>query len=273
MKAQSHPEKVQEGLSNPSVREASSGLLFPVRLRTREFPPEGAHIQLLARCDDGGLYYCKGDQSGLPCRMREAFGTLFAAEVGLAPPDFRIVEDEQTGETFFGSRASPSTADEMARKRFLRTSRLDELGRHLDYPGRWLSQLYVLDMFLHNWDRSADNLIAVRDGPLLRLRPIDFSGIELGSRAVTDFPDGSTETLAVARQLRQVHGFFEDSALQMLDSIAAIPPSVVASFFRELPTEWINAHEMGRIVELWAGESLEMRINLLREGLMNGRLL
>jgi hypothetical protein len=88
---------------------------------------------------------------------------------------------------------------------------------------------------------------------------------------VSDFPDSATETLAVARQLRQVHGFFEDSALQMLESIAAVPPTVVASFFRELPTEWIDAYEMGRIVDLWAGEGLGMRINLLREGLMNGR--
>ncbi len=271
MQKQLYSFQVREGLSSSSAREPSAGVLFPVRLRTREFPPNGEHISLLARCDDGELYFCKGDQSGLPFRMREAFCTLLAAEVGLAPPEFRIVEDEQTGETFFGSRASPNTADEAARKRFLRTSRTDELGRHLDYPGRWLSQLYVYDLFVHNWDRSADNLIAVRDGPLLRLRPIDFSGAELGARSVSDFPDSATETLAVARQLRQVHGFFEDSALQMLESIAAVPPTVVASFFRELPTEWIDAYEMGRIVDLWAGEGLGMRINLLREGLMNGR--
>lgn len=249
------------------------GQLFPVRLRTREAPPIGAHIAFVARADDGQLYYCKSDGAGIPCRMREAFFSQLAGEINLAPPDFRVVEDEGSGETFFGSRRLPSTATEIARRRFLRTERKDELGRHLPFPSRWFSQLYAFDMFIGNDDRSAANIIAIADGGLLRLRPIDFTAAQLAQLAIDEFPHGNCETVQVARDLRHVHGFFEDSAAQLMHQLKAVPSSVIKGFFDAMPGEWVNSGERERISEIWSGSQLDERLEALRAGLSDGRLL
>lgn len=254
-------------------QDASQDQLFPVRLVTREMPPEGAHVRIVARADDGRLYFCKDDRGGIPCRMREAFFSMLAGQLNLTTPDFRVVEDEGTGETFFGSRQMPSTATAMALKRFLRTERKDELGRHLPFPGRWFSQLYAYDLFAGNWDRSADNFIALQDGQQLRLRPIDFSAAELGISEVDRFPDGQSETVQVGRKLRTVHSFFPDSASQTIKLIEAVPRSVVKGFFDSMPTEWINADERERIDEFWSGPLLAERLEALRSGLTDGQLL
>ncbi|NVD44908.1 HipA family kinase [Qipengyuania atrilutea] len=251
----------------------SEGQLFPVRLRTREIPPAGAHIEFISRADDENLYYCKSDKGGLPCRMREAFYSQLATELALAPPDFRVVEDEDTDETFFGSRRMPSTATDVARIQFLRTERKDELGRRLSFPSRWFSQLYAFDLFIGNTDRSADNIIALNDTTPMRLRPIDFSAANLGSCGITEFPNGKTETVHVARKLRTVHSFFEDSALQMVDKIRAVPRSVIKSFFRAMPSEWVDVGERERIDEIWSGSLLLERVEALCAGLKNGHLL
>jgi hypothetical protein len=236
-------------------------------------PPGGAHIEFVTRADDGGLYYCKSDRAGIPCRMREAFYSQLAGEIALATPDFRIVEDEVTGETFFGSRRMPSTATDIAKRRFLRTEWKDELDRRLPFPSRWFSQLYAFDLFVGNVDRSADNLIAIGDGSLLQLRPIDFSASNLARCGIVEFPDELTETVQVARDLRTVHGFFADSATQTLDQLKAIPSSVVRSFFEAMPSDWIDVGERERINEIWAGPELAKRLNALRSGLENGQLL
>lgn len=247
--------------------------LFPVRLRTREFPPEGAHIEFVTRADDGELYYCKGDRHGIPCRMREAFFSQLASGVNLAPPDFRIIEDEDSGETYFGSRRMPSTAAKLQTIRFLRTDRKDELGRHLPFPSRWFSQLYAFDMFIGNGDRSASNIIGFLDGRVMGLRPIDFSAANLALCGLTDFPDGKSETVQVARNLRTVHSFFADSAIQMLDQLRAVPASVVQTFFEAIPDEWIDVGERERIREIWSNSQLDKRLEALRAGLSDGRLL
>lgn len=258
------------------VRNRATGSdrqLFPVRLRTREIPPNGAHIEFVTRADDGNLYFCKSDKGGLPVRMREALFSLLAGEIALTTPDFRIVEDESTGETFFGSRHMPSTATEFARKRFLRTERKDELGRRLGFPSRWLSQLYAFDLFVGNVDRSADNIIGIEDGRLLQLRPIDFAASNIARCGIVEFPDQSTETVLVGRDLRTVHSFFADSALQTLDQIKSVPLSVVSGFFDAMPSEWIDVGERERINDIWSSPKLVERLSALRSGIENGQLL
>lgn len=247
--------------------------LFPIRLRTREMPPGGAHIEFVTHADDGGIYFCKSDRAGFPCRMREAFYSQLAGEIALTTPDFRIVEDEETGETFFGSRRMPSTASDFARRRFLRTERRDELGRVLPFPSRWFSQLYAFDLFVGNVDRSADNIIGIGEGRMLQLRPIDFSASNLAECGIVEFPDESTETVLVARNLRTVHSFFADSAIQTVEQLKAVPPSVVNGFFEAMPSEWIDVGERERINEIWTGPGLAERLNALRSGIENGRLL
>ncbi|PKB19189.1 hypothetical protein B0I00_1419 [Novosphingobium kunmingense] len=247
--------------------------MFPARLNTREFPPAGAHIALAGRADDGEFYFCKDDRSGQPIRLREFVFSSLAQEVGLPTPGFRVIEDDLTGETFFGSRRLPSTASDAAKKRFLRTERRDELGRHVDFPGRWLSQLHIFDMFLDNWDRSIDNIIALEDGSRLRLCPIDFAAAELANAPPDRFPVAETETVTVAKLLRIVHGFFPDSAHQMLTKIGAVPSAVFGSFFEGLPFEWTDQRERDSLCDFWASQRLGYRIDALRSKLDDGQVL
>lgn len=252
----------------------SPGELFWHKLITREFPPQGEHISMIARASDGHRYFCKRDSLSTPVRMREALFSKLITELGIPTPEFAILEDEGSGETFFGSRWHQSTADESDKKRFLRTERRDDLNRHLPFPQRMLSQLYAFDLFIGNNDRSIDNLILHREGSQSgRLCPIDFALANLGSESGSIFPVESTETVQVGRQLRLVHGFCPSSALQMVDGIFAIPPDVFMGFFQDIPPDWIDLHERKALNEFWNGAGLEARIQLLRSGLKDGSLL
>ena len=253
--------------SDPLV---SQGNLLRVRLKTREIPPEGGQISLVGLGDDNELYYCKDDRGGWPLRMREAVFGQLARLLDLPTPDYRVIEDEDTGETFFGSRRHPSTVDEFELKRFWRKPTKDDLGRYDGFPGRWLSRLYAYDLFIGNWDRTIRNIVVQREGVSLRLCPIDFAAAELGQRSDQHFPVVSCATHRVARELSWFHGFFPDSAEGMLDQIEAVPPSVFESFFRWLPPEWINVGERETLCEFWAGDRFRKRLDALRAILKDG---
>jgi hypothetical protein len=246
---------------------------LPVRMLTRETPPDGAHVACVAKGDDGHSYYCKDDRAGEPIRMREAVFSLLAHAVGLPSPGFSVLEDEVTGETFFGSRRHISTADNDQRKRFLRTTSKDELGQCSTFPGGFFSRLFIFDMFINNSDRSADNIVAIRDGRALRLCPIDFSLAELGKRPFDHFPIERSETFVVARQLRGFHGFSNRGAADMLASIDGIKLPVFKSFFRGLPAEWIDVGERETLCELWAGDALQRRLAMLGASIADGEML
>ncbi|MBO9602099.1 MAG: hypothetical protein J7496_06285 [Novosphingobium sp.] len=205
--------------------------------------------------------------------MREALFSQLAREVNLPTPAFRVVEDQDTGESFFGSMRETSTVDDVQRKKFLRTERRDELGRFPEFPGRWFSQLYAFDLFIHNWDRSAANIIVLSDGPRRRLCPIDFAAAELALHPFNQFPVASCETVQVARRLRIVHGFFADSALQMLKLLQAVPIAVFESFFRAMPSDWLHTEERDILCAFWAGEGMHIRIEELQRGITDGQIL
>lgn len=249
---------------------ASQGSLLRVRLMTREHPPEGGQIALVGRGDDNYLYYCKDDRCGLPIRMREAVYGQLARAVGLATPDFRVIEDEASGESYFGSRQHPSTIDRFEVGRFWRSPTKNELGMFSGFPGRWLSQLLAFDLFIGNWDRTIANIVAVREGVSLRLCPIDFASAELGQQSDQHFPVVSCATHQIARQLSSFHGFFPDSAEEMLKLIGAISPSEFKSFFRWLPPEWVNVGERETLCGFWAGDRIRARLEALRAILKDG---
>lgn len=259
------------GLPNAEIFGVE-GQLFPVRLMTREMPPVGAHIAICARADDGGFYFCKDDRSGLPIRMREGVFSQLAHAVGLPTPGFSVIEDPDTGETFFGSKRAPSTADNQTRLRFLRTESKDELGRYLSFPGSFFSQLFAFDMFLANDDLSADNIIALRNGTRFTLCPIDFAAAEPAKKSVDHFPVVSTETVQVARQLRMFHGHVDSAAIGMIKKLEAIDGGQIGSFFKSLPVEWIDVVEREELCDFWASERRHQRLARLQAGLENGSL-
>lgn len=260
--------------SGPFVQDPldTQGNLFPLRLVSREYPPNGAHIRLSGKASDGNLYFCKDDRSGEPIRMREAFYSQLCYHLNIPTPRFMVIEDDNS-ETHFGSQKHVSTEEHTLRKRFLRTERRDDLGRCMPFPGRILSQLYAFDLFICNSDRSADNIVLHKEGSAHRLCPIDFAAAELGRVTIDQFPVEMSETYQIGILLRQFHGFFLDSALELVDRIEAIPLDVIASFFAGLPPEWINVDEREALGRFWDGPAIRDRLNALRAGLSNGHLL
>jgi len=237
-------------------------------------PPEGAHINFLARASDNQTYYCKSDTFDIAVRMREAVYSRLAWHLGIPTPNFVEIFDDQTGESFFGSKRHVSTSLSIERKRFLRTERRDDRNQPLPFPGRMLSQLYALDMFIYNEDRSADNIIFHSEGANgRRLCPIDFALSSLSGRAVNEFPVESTETVQVGKRLRLVHGTFIDSALELVDRIDSMPADIFSGFFADLPIEWTNVAEREWLHAFWNGPNKSKRLENLRSGLRDGHLL
>ena len=263
---------VENGLS-PRLGMSEQHGLFPKRISTiYPGPPNGAHIEFVCEVSEGGTYYCKSDKSGRSVRATELFCTRFADHLGVATADAAVVEDE-IGRSFFGSRHDISTATDTRLSAFLTESHLNELGQPADWPGRHLSQLYALDMLLANPDRDLRNFVLAVEGSMMRLRAIDFAAAELSHLADCQFPIAQSRTVLVGKMLRDRHGFFVDSALEMVDRIEAVPRDVIAGFVGEIPSEWLTQARREEICETWSSQPYRERIKALRAGLKDGTLL
>lgn len=246
--------------------------LFPKRIST-VYPgkPNGADIVFMGEAAEGGTYFCKADQSGRLVRLTEWLCTRIAAHLGIATADCAVMELD--GETFFGSKNHHSTAAHFATNDFLRRPQKNELGQISDWPGRYFSGLYAVDMLLSNQDRDFTNFVMYREGSGYRVCAIDFAAAQLADLTSARFPVASSRTVLVGRILRTLHGFFEDSALEMIDRAAAVPRDVVAGFLAEIPADWANATQKEGVCDAWSGRGFGERLAALRSGLKDGTLL
>lgn len=247
--------------------------LFPKRISTI-YPgrPNGADIAFMCEVAEGGTYYCKSDRNGRQVRLTEWFCTRLAAHLGVATADCAILENEN-GESYFGSLHHKSTVQDFAVGDFLRSPRKGELGQPSEWPGRYLSSLYSLDLFLNNADREMTNFALHADGLGYRLCAIDFAASRLASLTGREFPIAHGRTLPVGKLLRHVHGFFEDSALEMVDRIAGVPAGVLGGFLAEIPADWASDAQKVGIGETWSSSRMHDRLADLRAGIRNGSLL
>jgi hypothetical protein len=183
-----------------------------------------------------------------------------------------VVEDER-GETYFGSQQHRSTSLRFTVDDYLRTPQTGELGQPLDWLGRYFSALYALDLFLDNPDRDIGNFVLQAEGQTLRLCAIDFAASNLFSLSGLQFPIAHGRTVPVGKLLWHLHGFFEESALEMADRIAAVPAAVVAGFFSEIPSDWSSETQREGICAGWQSDEMQKRLAALRAGIKNGSLL
>ncbi len=225
--------------------------LFPKRVSTRyPLQPAGADIAFVCEVSEGGTYYCKDDTRGRPVRMTDWICTQLANHLGIATADCAIVEDE-SGNTYFGSLQDRSTALRFSADDYLRRPQKGELGQPLEWLGRYLSRLYVLDLFIDNPDRDMPNFVLQAEGRALRLCAIDFAAANLLSLPSVQFPIAHGRTLPVGKLLRHLHDFFEESALEMIDRIAAVPQGIFAGFFSQIPADWASETQRDGIIGSW----------------------
>jgi hypothetical protein len=217
--------------------------------------------------DDGAYYYCKIDTDNHPARAADWFGTRFASHLGLPTAQCAIIEDAEDGMEYFGSRLVPSLADRIAVGDFLLRPHNNELGQPGSWPGQFLSMLDALDRFLDNPDRGSDNFVLTRDGPQTNLCPIDLASARLFDCTTDGFPVERERTIFVGKQYRRIHGRHTESAMEMLDRIAAVPAATVLNFLNEMPDTWLNARQRGNFYDFWTDGRKEQRLKNLRSAL------
>jgi len=244
-------------------------MLIPHRLTGRFPAPNGADIAFCCWTAEG-VFYCKDDKSGRPVRATEMLCTRLAGHVGLLTPHCAIVEDEEEGETYFGSLSLNSPAGLFEVKAALTTARTTEVGSPDPWLRSYLSSIYAFDLAMGNPDRSMSNfMMEIGDR---QLRAFDFADAKLEKLSADHFSIEGTNTLSVGRQLRSIHGFDLDAALEMVQRLQATPVKVFRRFLGELPGDWLAHGEGESLCESWE-RRLEARLAALSAGLRDGSLL
>lgn len=232
--------------------------------------PTGKHVNFLCTDRDGVVYYCKNDADGRPVRATEWFAQSLAEHLGIAVPVFRVMEDNEGKQTFFGSRNVISTAGNFEVRDYLTRKKVSELGGPADWFGRWLSGLYALDMFLNNPDRGMNNFVLEKGSSADKLYAIDFADAHLEDITSDRFPVAASNTVCNGKFVEAHHGFFLDSALEMIENIRVIPISVIDGIVGGMPNEWMLDDQKREICSAWADGRHNLRLAALRSGLEDG---
>lgn len=244
--------------------------LFPVRIRGKMYPPNGADIAFTAHGFDGDFYYCKDDRNGRPVRMIEAFCANLARHLGISVPHLSCMEDEESQQTVLGSLRHISTAEDWQLSKLIRTPSKDELGRRWEWLGRYFSALLAFDLFLNNSDRSQANLLLHTEGTAMRLCAIDFAASDLRFEKPELFPIATSNTVVVGKKLTATHGFYPESAIEMIERIRLVPMSKIEQIVRSLPEEWVSLGVKEQLYDFWSGKNLNLRADSLRAVLEDG---
>lgn len=242
--------------------------LFNLRVSTRHpNAVNGQHLAFTCIADDGSFIYCKDDANGHPARASEWVGTRLANHLGIPTAACFIIDDVESGESFFGSRQVPSVGDRFEVADFLGRSHRNELGQAGTFPGQFLAMLHAFDLFLDNPDRAPDNFILQRDGGRTNLIPIDYASARLIRATADTFPVESERTISVGNLHRKLHGSHLESAMEMVERIGAIPASIVDDIFNEMPECWLSDRQRGNFDGFWTDGRKDRRIALLRRAL------
>lgn len=263
--AMSDPQR--GGVRSPSSVELE---LYARRIRTIIDPPNGADVAFTGFDYEGIAFICKDDRSGRRVRATELIFTRLADRLGLRVAECAIVEYER--ERYFGSRQEVSTLERFDAEYFLTTIMKNELGQPTEFPGSYLAQVRVYDMFISNWDRSLQNFLVVSEGGMRRICLIDFAAGNPFNLTSNRFPVAPDQTVIVGRRLKAIHGTFDRAAIEMIDRIAALPKAAFDHIVREVPDEWLTQEERGGLLEVWGSPGFSERLAALRKGITDGSL-
>lgn len=257
-------------LGNPLGHLDAQPSLIPTRIRTI-YPhrPIGKHISVHCTAVDGRTYHCKSDADGRPIRATEWIAQSLARHLGIAVPDFQIMDDDN-GETYFGSREAIAIAAPFEMNQLLTQITVNELGAPTNWLGPRLSGLYALDLFLNNPDRNLCNFVLEKSAIPNVLCAIDFADSHLEDITSDRFPVATCNTVCNGRFINTIHEFSLASASDMIESIRLVPTSVIDGFIKEMPNDWMANDEKKRICEAWSGSQFDSCLSALRAGLEDG---
>lgn len=252
---------------------SGQGNLFPLSVSV-VLPGDWPGGDLAFRAMIGSeIYYCKRDKDGRPVCATEWFCTSLAQHLAIPVPDFGVVACPYTGDLIWGSKNAGDVAGRFELDDFLQTPPADGVHSPFAWLGRYLSGLYVLDLFVGNPDRQACNFLLAKAGGARRLLAFDFASARLDGIGGTTFPLEASKTFSVGRALRAQQGFFQDSAAEMLDRIGAVPVAVIRGVVESMPDDWLTGEQKRGICELWSNGKVGDRLQALRRGIKDESLL
>lgn len=247
--------------------------MFPLEISGR-IPHTGMGRGIACIADAGGhRFYCKRDQHSKPTRATEWICTSLAKHLGILVPDFAVLIDPSTGETFFGSKEVWGTASTFDAQTYLTTPFDPITGDPTPWLAAYLSRLTVLDIFTGNIDRQICNFLLVSDGRSRRLLAFDFGESDLSQFSTTNFPIAQTQTMFVGRRFRAIRSFDMMSAQSAINELSAISPEIFESIIGPVPEDWLSRDNREKLVEHWRSGAHKVRLDALRRGLKDGSLL
>ena len=140
---------------------------------------------------------------------------------------------------------------------------------------RTLSRIYAFDLFVHNTDRHLNNYLCVGGRlPGHTIKAYDFSRAFIAHGwPLPRLPMSASEhTIQTYRHLRAIHAFNLGEAMELLKKLKMLPVNGFKDLLESLPTGWIDAKVMKRILKWWA-EERAARIEKIAGGLKDGSFL
>ncbi len=259
--------KLSRSVSQTPNNENAQEGLFRQRISTPlPYNGTGRHVRQMGLTHDGVMFYCKDDTPPYPVRAAECLSYQLAAHVGIAVPDFAILENP-SGDTFFGSADLVRNAQPLEVQSILRTPQLNELGARADWPGQYFSRLNAFDMFIKNYDRHSSNFVVTYEGGKLRLCAIDFGSADYKALITDSFPDATSRTAQLSEITRRVHGEHIAAGFALLDELRDTPRRVIDRFLNVCPADWIEGGFAEAVSAAWGGPEFNDRIIALRKRL------
>jgi hypothetical protein len=214
--------------------------------------------------------WCKADSQHRNIRATECIATQLAEALEIRTAGWQIVIFE--GETYFGSPHIESSAQRLELFNFLRSSDRNAYGGASLNRGLYLGSVICLDLFIHNDDRHLRNFILSADQSYRRLCAIDFADADLTALTTDRFPIAGSNTVALGRDVRAIHGSFIDGALGMLDRIEGLAPDAFHRIVDSVPGDWLNSVLKDRLNDAWGSSGFHQRLASLRAVLKSGTL-
>lgn len=136
------------------------------------------------------------------------------------------------------------------------------------------SQIYALDLFVHNEDRHIGNYLFVRTRSNVGVKVYDFSrGLLRYGVPLPALPMKSdSNTIKYGRALRVAYPMVVPAVQEVVRRLLSISDSVVASWIDEMPSQWIPVDLRRLFLKWWEKESGN-RAALVEKGIADGSLL
>lgn len=241
------------------------------RFAVIEYPPTGKSADSAGEVEanDGFRYHVKLDKNSREERASEWICSKLAEAAHITCPPFEPIR-MKSGDIAFGSRRVMGVAPALDTTAYLTSSTYESEDPE---PSRSLSRIYAFDMFVMNIDRHYENYLMGNDGYAKRIFAFDFGRALFWDWPLRRFPNETENTRLYGKPLWQLHGFDLVAAENTLAQLSLIDTGAINGFLSSMPDEWITEASADKFLQWWASEDRFSRIEALREGITNGKLL